>query len=164
MVKQRKKICVECGKETYIFSKGRCKFCASKSYAKKKNDRTNLNDFFKKEELKLSKKLICENCGVPLKSTFMRSNIAHILPKQRYKSVSDNPNNILYLCSFKDNGNNCHSHFDFGGNKQREKMPVFQTALKKVKYMLEENMIKENGSELSFYKKHLIKEQEKDSK
>ena len=33
-IKIKKKICNECEKEAYIFSKGRCKPCASKEYAR----------------------------------------------------------------------------------------------------------------------------------
>lgn len=36
MIKRKKKVCNECGKEDYIFSKGRCKPCAQKSYGKPK--------------------------------------------------------------------------------------------------------------------------------
>jgi hypothetical protein len=36
MIKPKKKICSECQKESYIFSKGRCKPCAAKSYGKPK--------------------------------------------------------------------------------------------------------------------------------
>ena len=34
MVKAKLKICNECSKETYIFSKGLCKSCATKTYKK----------------------------------------------------------------------------------------------------------------------------------
>ena len=34
MIPRKKKTCKECGKEDYIWSKGRCKPCASKSYKK----------------------------------------------------------------------------------------------------------------------------------
>ena len=36
MITPKKKICSECQKESYIFSKGRCKPCAAKSYGKPK--------------------------------------------------------------------------------------------------------------------------------
>lgn len=32
MIERKKKICVECGKERFIFSKGRCEYCAKKEY------------------------------------------------------------------------------------------------------------------------------------
>lgn len=37
MIKRKKKVCTECGNEDYIFSKGRCKPCAQKSYSKPKS-------------------------------------------------------------------------------------------------------------------------------
>lgn len=37
---RKKKICKECGKERYIFSKGRCEYCASKSYTPRKKKKT----------------------------------------------------------------------------------------------------------------------------
>ena len=34
-IERKKKECVKCGKQTFIFSKGRCKMCANVDYMKK---------------------------------------------------------------------------------------------------------------------------------
>ncbi len=57
MVKKRK--CVECEKEDYIFSKGRCKFCAQVAYAKKAQEKKKVKKVKKvKEDLPEAKRLI----------------------------------------------------------------------------------------------------------
>lgn len=37
MIKRKKKVCVDCGEERYIFSKGRCELCARKASYKAPN-------------------------------------------------------------------------------------------------------------------------------
>jgi transcription elongation factor Elf1 len=90
------------------------KFSSSK-IASKKSERSGLPKFFEDAITELRKNPICSNCGKSINSNYMPHwNIAHILPKQKYKSVMDHPLNWIPLCSSKDtNGiGDCHSYFD----------------------------------------------------
>jgi hypothetical protein len=51
----------------------------------------------------------CTECGCNLIGD--SSEVAHILNKSRFKSVSTKDDNIIYLCSWK-SPNNCHAKFD----------------------------------------------------
>lgn len=87
----------------------------AKSKDKRKAERVGLPDFFEKAIIDLKKKPICENCGRAININYEPiMNIAHILPKSRYKSVMAHPENKLFLCAYKDNmdGSSCHYVFD----------------------------------------------------
>jgi hypothetical protein len=115
-IRPKKKICVECGTENYIFSKGRCKSCAQASYKglsststlksntpiKKITSRTRKA---KKEQSKvravyfdyhINKCTQSEESGKPI-SEANRANICHIFDKGRHKSVQANLDNFVYL-------------------------------------------------------------------
>lgn len=94
MIKQKLKACKECGKECYLFSKGRCKYCASKSYVKKQTKER--QDFFQKHVELLKKNPVCQQTGDYI-STPSKINIAHLLPKRNHKSVAENDLNVIYL-------------------------------------------------------------------
>lgn len=72
MMKKKTKICKECGKETYIWSKGKCKSCAAKDYKKINSvseKRKKSNKIYSEERLKyLESHIFCkaklENCTV----------------------------------------------------------------------------------------------------
>lgn len=107
MIKQKKKICKECLTEQFIFSKGLCKFCASKSFkqiqptsikykAKPKVNKDELNKFFEKHITILSQNPISTESGEFI-STPSRLNIGHLLPKRNHKSVETNDLNVAYL-------------------------------------------------------------------
>ena len=53
----------------------------------------------------------CEECGAPLGEK-TRWNIAHILPKSTFPSVSINPQNKFISCK------SCHSQFDSSNNEK----------------------------------------------
>lgn len=122
----KKKICNVCGENTYIFSKGRCKICASKDYAKKTQEnksktpktnsveKSNLSPFFSYHISRIEKNNICQICQC--KITPSHFHVAHILPKSKYKSVSNNLDNALYLCTSILGGNGCHETFDNNQN------------------------------------------------
>ena len=74
MIQVKKKICIGCQRETYIFSRGYCKYCASKRSTKEPKKRKPIRQFSKKklDELKIYRKLRddylkkhpnCERCG-----------------------------------------------------------------------------------------------------
>ena len=82
----------------------------------------------------------CENCGSNINYNFMpHSNIAHILPKQKYKSVATNENNIMFLCAGKSDSesNNCHHKFD-SDISGRVKMPIWESVVKRFQLFKDE--------------------------
>lgn len=55
--------------------------------------------------------IVCENCGRPLHGNV--SEVAHIIPKNIFKSVATNSYNCLYLCSNLIYGSDgCHDKYD----------------------------------------------------
>ena len=157
MIKSKPKKCIVCERDDLPhFSHGMCIYCAKKEYSKKKNTQTvkqsatkkgdsGLQPYYNYHIKQLQKKLICENCGQPIKPYLLHSNIAHILPKSKYKSVSTNIHNYLYLCSGKDdNSIDCHYTFDYRGSEIRKNMEVFELA--KQRYNLFKDEVVENGN------------------
>jgi 5-methylcytosine-specific restriction endonuclease McrA len=71
----------------------------------------------------------CENCKTKFTSVHIinpRTIIAHILPKRSdfgFPEVATHPFNRMFLCP------DCHSKYDNGNAADREKMPVYATAL-----------------------------------
>lgn len=125
MIKQKKKTCVECGNEDYIFSKGRCKSCAQKSYkplsstyvlksttpikkmTKKTQEAKKKQSEIRKEyfEYHIERCDRSEHSGRPIGEA-SRANICHLFDKGRHKSVQANLDNFIYL-TFQE-----HSDFD----------------------------------------------------
>ena len=100
----KKKICIECGKETYIFSKGRCRYCTQKTYKKPsqitektkalKKEQSNVRDVYFNTLIPLCNK--SEESGTLIYYP-TRVNICHIFPKRTYKSVQANLDNHIFL-------------------------------------------------------------------
>jgi hypothetical protein len=96
---------------------------SSKALEKRKEDRKGFTEFFQKHiQIIKDNNLCCEECGDRLKGDV--SEIAHILPKSTFKSISTNDKNVFYLCGmFSDS--QCHSNYDnFSLEKVRE-MNIF---------------------------------------
>lgn len=159
-VTRKKKLCKSCGEEKYIFSKGNCEQCSKKTtpkiktatpkaIEKRKEDRKDFRDFFSKAIEELERNPFCQNCGGKIK-TFLHpvNNIAHILNKSKYKSVSTHPENYIFLCSSKDEISSCHEVFD---NKmsERKNMECFTLAYRKFKKF--ENQVLERGAEFDIF-------------
>lgn len=164
--------CEVCGREVSIRTKAKkgdnvgkrcCGVCANqgikrviKPLARKpyKPKIDNYTEFFDKAVQELIKSPCCQNCGCIINHLYMpHANIAHILPKSKFKSVSKNAYNYVFLCSFKDNGSNCHSQFD-DRILERPSMPVFQLALQKfVKFQHE---CLEQGRERTIFEENLV--------
>jgi hypothetical protein len=137
VISRKKKICKECGKEDYIFSKGRCKSCAQKSYAMKPTERkikprVSPSTKEKKKEKSnilatyfnyhISKCTKSENSSIIIPYP-TRANICHIFPKSTHPSVQANLDNCIYLT--------IEEHTDLDGwlfkhefSKIEENMPV----------------------------------------
>lgn len=111
-----------------------------KSLNKRKEERKDFPDFYKKHtEIIKKNKECCAECGIKLLGDV--SEVAHILNKSYFKSISTNDNNIIYLCGWKQN--NCHDKFDSGKEKE---MNVFNIAKEKF------NILKEDIKEKINYK------------
>lgn len=109
---------------------------SKKSLEKRKQDRKGYKEFYEEQVEKIKKeRLCCQECGVKLIGDV--SEVAHILEKQKFKSIACNSKNILYLCSWKSGGNNCHSIFD-GSAEQLQSMKIFKQTQETVKELLEE--------------------------
>ena len=153
-MQQKKKICKICGKETYIFSRGRCKGCASiqdtkplvrtsivqkkytipkqtqKNKEKRLTERMGYKEFFEKHINNiLNNQICCQECGDKLQG--LTGEVCHILSKSKSPEVALNDNNILYLCFY---GNSCHNKFD-NNLESRSKMKIFTLAIKKFKIL-----------------------------
>jgi hypothetical protein len=103
---------------------------SKKGWEKRKKDREGYVEFYT-EQCNIARGNKCENCGRRLRGD--SSEIAHILPKNVFKSVSTNPNNVLYLCSNKIyNTDGCHDKYDSTWTAVKS-MPVWETAIERFK-------------------------------
>lgn len=83
---------------------------SEKGWEKRKKDREGLKEFFEECVSKIKKEgLRCEECGDRLRGHV--SEVAHILPKNYFRSIQTNPLNWLPLCGMY-SANQCHSKFD----------------------------------------------------
>lgn len=72
----------------------------------------------------------CENCGLDLRRKRSGKNVAHILPKSKFKSVAKHDKNVMYLCTTFDRSDGktgCHESYDSSWTKARQ-MDVFRIA------------------------------------
>lgn len=164
-MERKKKICKSCGNERFIFSKGRCEFCAKKEDAKpikritekakdkRREERKDFPAFFEMAAVEVRRNPFCQNCGQPIKASLSPHwNTAHILNKSTYKSVSTHPENFVILCSSKDNtGNDCHKYFD-DHILARIHMNVFKIA--KQKFEKFKDQVLENGIEKDIFEEN----------
>ena len=99
---KKEKICTDCGRSVLSFwKKGLCKFCASKTHKKlsskpskyKAEIRDEMEEYF---SYHIGRCLRSENSNEIIYSP-NRSNICHIFPKSKYKSVRSLKENCVYL-------------------------------------------------------------------
>lgn len=105
---------------------------AISSKPKKQIDKTELNNFFAKEALKVP--LLCDNCNQKLNVPGFedkRKVIAHILPKKinfgGFPSIATNPDNVMHLgvwCG-------CHSKWDNSDAAKRMTMNCYAKAIER---------------------------------
>lgn len=119
-----------------------CPLCVKKHRPRDKSK----GEFFEREIQKVSGGCACQNCGLVIRRP-TAFNIAHILPKRKYKSVSTSPFGILHLCTTTDRTDGeqgCHQKFD-SHSAARQSMLAFKIA--KAKLLLIKEQIEERGSE-----------------
>jgi 5-methylcytosine-specific restriction endonuclease McrA len=112
----------------------------TKTREKRKAERARLPMFFENAIIDLEEKPTCQNCGHKINTRYEPvRNIAHILPKSRYKSVMAHPQNFIFLCSSKDrdDGKDCHNRFD-SRILDIPKMACFKEAKRKFEYFKDE--------------------------
>ena len=102
MIQRKKKICKSCGNEYFIFSKGMCKFCASKNYKapsttiKPKKNKMDLDNFFIQKIEQLLRLGKSEESGKKIPHP-TRANICHLFNKRNHPSVAYHPDNYVFL-------------------------------------------------------------------
>ena len=120
---------------------------SKKGLEKRKAERECLPEFFQKH-IEIAKTKYCEECGEKLKGN--ASEIAHILPKQYFKSIMCNDLNVLYLCGIY-SANNCHSNFDNFPQEKVKEMKIFGKILERFRILEEEITEKINYKHRDLY-------------
>lgn len=110
---------------------------SKKGLERRKAERECLPLFFQKH-IEIAKTKYCTNCGEKLKGDV--SEVAHRLPKNLFKSVMCDDDNVTYLCSWK-SSNNCHGLYD-GSNEQLQSLTIFSAEKEIIKELL--NRVTEN--------------------
>jgi len=158
-MEQKLKICASCGRETKIWSDGKCYVCSRPGYKKLTpkfkqagGKAAGYKDFYESEILKYEKNPYSIETGGYISSVGL-VNIAHIFPKETYKSVSKNPDNIILL-TWRE-----HTKFDelLGKHKFKELESVFENSWSKicVKVVKLLPLLKEQGALSREFKKYL---------
>ena len=99
MIKRKKKICVSCGRETYLFGKGLCSFCYQRNYQKQlkksqtkpKRKKTGEKELF--DRILAERGPYCQVTGDYI-SDIGPQNFSHILSKGAYPEHRLNSENI----------------------------------------------------------------------
>ena len=142
MIKRKLKKCISCGREDLPhFSNKMCKYCATKNiYNKKRIDNYKYSDFF--EECKSYFAPICMETGVRVKQK--KYNYCHIFPKRRYKSISEDFDNIIVLTLDKHTELDSYlDRFDF--ISLEENMPKSFNIIKKRLPLLDKRIPERDG-------------------
>lgn len=101
-----------------------------KALEKRKEERKDYPAFFQKHvQAIFYNREKCAECGCRLKGDV--SEVAHILPKQTFKSIATDDYNVIYLCGWRSE-NNCHSKFDDGTDEQVQNMKIYSEVREKV--------------------------------
>lgn len=120
---------------------------SKKGLNKRKEERACLPEFFQRH-IEIAKTKCCEECEAKLKGNI--TEIAHILPKQYFKSVMCSDLNVLYLCGLYSN-NNCHSNFDNFSQEKIKQMKIYPKVQEIFKQLEEEITEKINYKHRELY-------------
>ena len=121
---------------------------SKKGWENRKKDREGYAEFYE-QQCEMAKHRPCMECGAKLRGHV--SEIAHLLPKSRYKSIATDDNAVLYLCGLHST-NQCHSIYDSTFEK-RKSMNCFNIAIDK--YIKLYRKIKEKGREAYLFEDYL---------
>lgn len=134
-----KKVCPSC----YRRVKGAIG-TTKKAIQKRKEERKDLPVYFQYHVPKAKK---CENCGRQILEPGVK-NIAHILPKSKFKSINSNLDNAMYLCTVFDGGG-CHEEYDSSWSAAKS-MVVWELAVSRFQKF--ERFIKEKSLILNHFR------------
>lgn len=96
---------------------------------------TELGLFFKKHvDFIINNGVVCSECGVKLRGN--TSEVAHILPKNYYKSIATCDDNVVYLCGLF-SVDNCHSSFDSSRADKIKEMKIYPILQERFKLLLD---------------------------
>lgn len=76
-----------------------------------------------------STKSVCLECGKRLKGRY--DEVAHVLPKSKFKSIAKRDDNIIYLCR------DCHGKYDNESNESINKMNIFPIVSNMARFLLD---------------------------
>jgi len=124
-MERKKKKCKECGRLTYLFSRGRCKSCAAKTY--KRIGHSAKYDEVKQQEYEAMRmawdqaadekgQVFCAECGKLLPG-WDAIHCAHVLSKGSAPQFRCDPRNFIMLCYEH------HHQFDHGLRMQMKIWP-----------------------------------------
>lgn len=95
----------------------------------KPKPKTGLPEFFERHiQIMKDKNAKCLECGCKLR--YSVDEVAHILPKQYFKSIATEDSNVLYLCGMFSE-NSCHTKYDNGSNDEIKEMKIFEEVSKR---------------------------------
>jgi hypothetical protein len=128
MIERKLKACKSCTLPRMIFSRGRCKQCAHKEdYKGIQRQAIQANRIFPKariyrppsgelnrwfQDRRTEMTGYCHHCGNVSSrddDRYYKFSLAHILPKNIFKSIKTHPLNSVELCFWN---NSCHTNFD----------------------------------------------------
>jgi len=108
---------------------------SKKGLEKRKADREGYAEFFQKHaQVIRSEQKCCEECGNRLQGEV--SEIAHIVPKNLFKSIATEDRNVLYMCG-RFSENQCHSKYDESKLEVIEEMKIFPLVVERFKELEE---------------------------
>lgn len=94
---------------------------SKKGLEKRKAEREGFPEFFQKH-IEIARNSYCEECNQKLTGDV--SEIAHVLPKSFFKSISTLDLNILYLCG-RFSQNQCHLIYDNSATEKMKGMKIY---------------------------------------
>lgn len=108
---------------------------SKKGLERRKEERKDFPQFFQRHiDIIKKDKHTCLECGCRLIGDV--SEVAHILDKSKFKSISTDDDNVIYLCSWKSK-NNCHGKFDNSSNEVVKEMKIYKFLLPIVKKLID---------------------------
>lgn len=97
---------------------------SKKGFEKRKQERAGYSEFFERHIHIIKKeKKMCQECGKRLIGNI--SEVAHCLPKQYFKSIATDDENVIYLCQEH------HNLYDNGSNEKIREMKIFSIITEK---------------------------------